>query len=287
MLEEARQGVAVTLQVLKMNPARRLYERLGFCIVGETGMKYRMKAEEERCMRIALFSDVHGNVTALEAVMKEIREKGPLDAVVCAGDIVFYGPSPEEVVDLLRAEGVSMVRGNCDDMVTGQLSIETVASDPVRLDWLRAHVKWTRERLGEERLEFLRSLPVTRTFDPAPGQSLLVCHASPLSTNEPLPRPDILRKEGQQYYGETEARVIAVGHWHQPSVTLLGERMMLNVSSVSIPMDGRPIACYTIAEWRDGIWSFEQYRVDYDLAPVIHRIRDRKMPLPPWPKLEE
>ncbi|MBN2908940.1 metallophosphoesterase family protein [Polycladomyces sp. WAk] len=239
-------------------------------------------------MRIALFSDVHGNVTALQAVLRELRERGPFDAVVCAGDMVLMGPSPEEVVDLLRAEGVKMVRGNCDDMVSGLLPIETEAgSDPVRLERFRVHVKWTRERLGEERLDFLRSLPVTRTFDPAPGQSLLVCHASPSFTNQPLPRPDLLRTEGAKYYGDTEARVIAVGHWHQPSLTLLGERIVLNVSSVSIPMDGRPIACFTIAEWRDGIWSFEQYRVDYDIAPEIHRIRERNMPLPPWPKLEE
>ncbi|BCU82708.1 hypothetical protein JIR001_24910 [Polycladomyces abyssicola] len=289
LLEEAyQQGAAVTLQVLKMNPARRLYERLGFYIVGETEIKYRMKAKEERNMRIALFSDIHGNVTALKAVLREIRERGPFDAVVCAGDIVFLGPSPEEVVDLLRAEGVAMVRGNCDDMVTGQLPIETeAASDPVRMERFRAHLEWNRRRLGEERLDFLRSLPVTLTFDPAPGQALLVCHASPVSTHRPLPRPDLLRTEGEKYYGETEARVIAAGHWHQPSVTLLGDRIVLNVSSVSIPGDGRPIACYTVAEWQDGIWSFEQYRVDYDLAPEIHRIRERNMPQPPWPKLEE
>jgi predicted phosphodiesterase len=239
-------------------------------------------------MRIAMFSDVHGNATALKAVLREIRKRGPFDAVVCAGDMVFLGSSPKEVVDILRAEGVSMVRGNCDDMVTGLLSIETEAgSDPVRMERFRAHVEWNQKQLGEERLDFLRSLPVTLTFDPAPGQSLLVCHASPTSTNRPLPRPDLLRTEGEKYYGETEARVIAVGHWHQPSVTLLGDRIVLNVSNVSIPRDERPIACFTVAEWQDGIWSFEQYRVEYDLAPEIHRIRERNMPQPPWPKLEE
>jgi hypothetical protein len=67
---------------------------------------------------------------------------------------------------------------------------------------------------------------------------------------------------------------------------LLGERIVLNVSAVSLPRDGRPIACFTIAEWQDGIWSFELYRVDYDLVPEIRRIRERNMPRPPWPELE-
>lgn len=238
-------------------------------------------------MRIALFSDVHGNAAALEAVMKEIRERGSMDAVVCAGDMVFLGPSPEEVVDILQAEEIRMVRGNADDLVSGLLPIETEAgSDPRRLDRLRAHVEWNRVRLGEERLDFLRSLPVTLTLEPAPGQALLVCHASPTSTYQPLPRPDLLKAKGGTYYGETEARVIAVGHWHQPSVTLLGERIVLNVSAVSLPRDGLPIACFTIAEWQDGIWSFELYRVDYDIVPEIRRIRERNMPRPPWPELE-
>lgn len=74
-------------------------------------------------VRIALFSDVHGNLAALEAILNELDRRGPFDKTVCAGDLVYLGPSPEEVVECLQQSDIVCLRGNCEGMVTGQIEV--------------------------------------------------------------------------------------------------------------------------------------------------------------------
>ncbi len=78
---------------------------------------------------------------------------------------------------------------------------------------------------------------------------------------------------------------MAFGHWHRPGVALLGDLALVNVACVSLPEDGQALAGYTIAEWHDDFWSFRQFRVPYDLAPEVERMRQRGMPRPPWPRV--
>lgn len=240
-------------------------------------------------MRIALFSDVHGNLPALQAVLDALPRHGPLDAVVCAGDMVYLGPHPAEVLDRLQAAGVHLLRGNADDLVTGALPIDSeVPPERPKLRAIHAaHVEWNRRQLRPERLEQLDRLPLTRRFSPAPGADLVVCHATPDDTNASHPflgsqPPAELRRA----YGGAGAAVAAFGHCHQPYVLPLGALTLVNVSCVSIPMDGLALANYTIAEWHGEHWSLRQHRVAYDLAPLVAAIAERAMPAPPWPRAD-
>ncbi|MFZ5816045.1 MAG: metallophosphoesterase family protein [Bacillota bacterium] len=231
-------------------------------------------------MRLALFSDIHGNLAALEAILSALREHGPFDARVCAGDAVFLGPSPGEVLDRLQAEEIELVRGNADDFVTGLRPPER-PPDPRVADLLEQHVTWNRERLRAEQLEWLRSLPLTRRYG-----SLCVCHATPESNSESYPQVHLHSEaELRRVYGSAGAEAVCFGHYHRPGVTALQGLTLVNISSVSIPFDGQPLAGFTVAEYLQGFWRFEQHRVPYDLAPEIERMRQRAMPEPPWPKL--
>lgn len=230
-------------------------------------------------MRIGLFSDVHGNLAALNAVLEALNQHSPLDARVCAGDMVYLGPSPAEVLDRLQKEGVQLTRGNADDMVTGLLPPEA-PPNPCVAAILAEHVTWNRDRLRPDQLELLRTLPLTLRFG-----TLLVCHSSPESHNDTYPRlHEHSLTELRRVYGVPGVQAVACGHWHNPGVAPLGDVTLVNVSCVSIPVDGKPMAGYTIAEYHDGFWSFQQHRVTYDLAPEIARMQERSMPKPPWPR---
>lgn len=240
-------------------------------------------------MKLALFSDIHGNLSALEAVLEAIAGHEGVDATVCAGDLVYLGASPAEVLERLRAAGVTSLRGNCEEYVTGQ---RPVTAGTAHLQAIfQEHVAWNRERLADGDIEYLRRLPLTASFEPEPGRRLLVCHATPGDADPPFaimqePRNDELAR----IYAGTGAEVIAFGHWHGPFLANIRDGAgsavtLLNISSVSIPYDGQARAAYTIAEWAGGFWSFRQHRVAYDLTPELERIRSRGMPRPPWPDL--
>lgn len=236
-------------------------------------------------MRVALFSDIHGNLTAIEAVLNDLKRHGELDLKICAGDMVFLGSAPSEVLDLLGENGVRMIAGNCDEMVAGRLPLD-LPPNPEIAKIHEAHLAWNRARLRPDQMELLKGLDLTLELEPAPGQKLLVCHAAPHSSNVMLPKPgQHTAAELKQAYGPTGARVVAFGHWHQPGVMPVGDMTLVNVSCVSIPQDGQPIAQYTIAEFHGEHWSLRQHRVAYDIAPEIARMQERSMPRPPWPRI--
>ena len=229
-------------------------------------------------MRLALFSDVHGNLAALEAVLGAIAEHGAFDALVCAGDMVYLGPSPAEVLDRLQAVGVQMLRGNSDDVVTGLRPPETPPNPRVAAI-LAEHAAWNRAHLRPDQLQLLRDLPLTLRFG-----SLLVCHSSPRSNDDEYPQLQAPLAELREVYGAEGVEAVAFGHWHVPGVAALGTVTLANVSCVSIPQDRQAMAGYTIAEYKNGFWQFQQHRVAYDLAPEVARMHERSMPEPPWPR---
>jgi predicted phosphodiesterase len=132
--------------------------------------------------RIALLSDVHGNLAALEAVTKEIRREKP-DAVLVAGDLVLNGPEPNATVDALRvleSEGALIVSGNTDiavgDFDYGSAFPQYQDGVP---DTVTAAAEWAHDELGDDQLEWLRRLPAERRIRTADDSLVLVVHASP------------------------------------------------------------------------------------------------------------
>ncbi|HEY8415288.1 MAG TPA: metallophosphoesterase family protein [Thermaerobacter sp.] len=198
-------------------------------------------------MRVAIISDVHGNLPALEAVLADIDRRS-CDAVFCLGDVCFKGPHAPECVDTLRRRGIPTVRGNTDRYLAGATPEEVPEQAQALLN------PW-REALGEERLTWLRELPgqIEETVE---GVRLLLVHGSPRSDEEPiLPwSPPAERATAaapaslDDILAGVTASVVCFGHHHLQLAWRHGQRLLLGPGSVGMPYDGDPRAAYALLE---------------------------------------
>jgi len=192
-------------------------------------------------MRIAIVSDIHGNQTAFEAVLADLRQTSP-DVVLHGGDLADTGSSPAEIVDRIRSLGWQGVVGNTDQMLTSPETFEEFANQSPKLQslWavLREMAVVTRAVLGEERLAWLRSLPLTQIQAP-----IALVHASPESPWR-APVPEASDDELQSLYGPLGQPVVVYGHIHRPYIRSISGMILANTGSVGLPYDGDRRASY-------------------------------------------
>jgi predicted phosphodiesterase len=229
-------------------------------------------------VRIGLLSDVHGNLSALRAVAKALEREGPLDGVVVAGDLLLGGPRPREVWELLQQKGWSLVRGNEDEaLLTEEASgLEALHRYARAYD---AQRRWARARLGPEILQQLALLP-DRDRVPTPAGDLLVVHSSPRSVHDRAGGIRNSPAEVTAAYDGTGASAIAFGHYHRSFVRPMPFGLLINVASVAIPEDQRPLASFTILHTNATNWVVEQSRIPYDAAG--ERAAAARSGIPPW-----
>lgn len=232
-------------------------------------------------MKIALFSDVHGNLTALEAVLDRIKGYD-FDLLVFAGDLCCFGPRPAECLRLLREQPIVSVYGNTDESILGR------GTPPGRFGEL---IQWTADRLTDEEKAWLGDLPFSLTFNPTadPRTGLHVVHANPRDVNQViyLSEEDQRARFGEVHQSDAElaavlegleAGVLAYGHLHIPSTRIWHDHLLVNVSSVSLPRDGDALAKYAVLTWANGRWTAEHVRVPYDIAAEVAAFRQFKPP---------
>jgi predicted phosphodiesterase len=227
-------------------------------------------------LRVAVFSDVHGNLAALRAVLAAIDCQRPVQLIVVAGDLVApAGARPAETFDLLVERGCVLLLGNHDQLLWAPFAEEL--SGPFAKT-VREQIPWAVSQLGGQRLDQLRRLPHQLRLSPAPGQDLLIVHAS---VSDPLhghaATAESTDDELRLRYGGANARAIAFGHYHQPFTREWNGVLLANVASVSLPKDDAPLAAYSIFEW-DGDWAVRQYRVPYDVTEAAAAIAARGLP---------
>lgn len=231
-------------------------------------------------LRIALFSDVHGNLSALEAVLAAIAGHAPVQLTVAAGDHAIIGPRPAETWDRLQQAGCLCIMGN-EDEVLWDTPHELGAGSPY-MAIMRARLGSTVLDLGEQRLAAMQAMPRSLRLSPAPGQGLLVVHANLHGLYGYALSPDLTDDELERLYGGAGAAIVCCGHFHAPSVRPWRDTLLVNVASVSLPKDEQPLAAYTLLEW-DGQWSVAQYRVPYDTAAEDAAWAKGAIPkIPPW-----
>jgi putative phosphoesterase len=237
--------------------------------------------------RLAVLSDVHGNVVALEAVRKALKKERP-DAILVAGDLVLNGPEPVAALDALRemeAAGALVVQGNTDvavadfDYTAAFPSMTEGVADPIR-----AAVEWAHDELGDERLDWLRKLPAERRM--WVGDSLvLVTHASPGSQTQGFDKA-LDASVAFERASRTDARVICCGHTHVPEVRDLGFKWIVNDGSAGYIFDGDPTASWALVEIPDDADAesdeetivAEIRRTEFDMMAVANAISARGLP---------
>lgn len=245
-------------------------------------------------MRIAVFSDIHGNPFALDAVLTSLAETGPFDHVIAAGDLAFGGSDAAGCIDRIREAKIHAVYGNTEVYLH---SPEQKPGDALHLkkwDRILDDVWWTREVLGEERIEWLAGLPFDLRFSPTgrPEDALLVFHANPKSIEEMLlpPPADQERLFGEivqpdddpdlaRLFAGVRERTVAFGHYHFTSERLWHGHRLVNVSPVSMPAkDHDPRARYTIFDWSGTRWELTRRYVDYDYTQELRALAASGMP---------
>lgn len=229
--------------------------------------------------RIGIFSDIHGNLPALEAVL-EALEQEDCDALICCGDVVGYGAFPNECCEVLREREIPTIVGNHDHAALGQTDISYFN------EIAKAAIKWTRDTLTPENATWLESLPFTYEYN-----GLYFAHSSPESPKEW--KYVLTMGEARVNFRHFDQRACFIGHSHQPFIIEANDdnlfcsirpeidmkpqrRYLINVGSVGQPRDRNYRACYAICDLeRERI---EIKRVDYDLARAQRAILGEGLP---------
>ncbi|WP_395715801.1 metallophosphoesterase family protein [Prosthecobacter sp.] len=227
---------------------------------------------------VAIISDIHGNTHALRAVLQDIANQG-ISKLVCLGDVVGYGGSPGECVDLLREQGIPCVRGNHDAMVSTGSGLDDVN------DATRQSIEWTRDQLSEDQIGWLAALPMMMQ-----GEDYEAVHAC-------LHHPDewgyVLRADAAALSFRHQTRPVCfIGHTHRPAFWVEGDefgvditaiealkptrKCLVNVGAVGQPRDRDERACYAIyrRDTQDILWR----RVSYDVAGAQQAIIQAGLP---------
>ncbi|MFN2460088.1 MAG: metallophosphoesterase [Candidatus Velthaea sp.] len=217
-------------------------------------------------MRVAIFSDVHGNSVALDACLDDLAREGGADRIVGAGDFCLDGPKPKRVLRRMREIGAECVRGNTDRMVG------LGAGDPEDAE----AIAWQRERIGAEWTRWLADLPPLLRIGDG-GDALAVAHANPKNDDEHVwPHADDAQLE--RLFGDESAGAFAFGHLHLPYARVWRGRLLTCVASAGLPKDGDPRAHYAILTQRDGGWQVRSRRVAFDVERVAKQLRKSGMP---------
>jgi len=228
-------------------------------------------------MRIAIISDIHGNLTALEAVIADLKTLSP-DLVLQGGDLVVNGPRPAEVIDRIRELGWEGVVGNTDEVLWApeeQLERHRQRAPKLRklLETLfRETAPATRDRLSDEQVRWLQALPPVWH-----NEEVTLLHASPGNLWQ-APLPDCDDQQLTSTYGGLGSSVVVYGHIHRPYVRRVAGLLVANSGSVGMPYDGDPRASYLVIDDADVTIR----RVDYDVEREIKDLLASGYPRAAW-----
>jgi predicted phosphodiesterase len=238
-------------------------------------------------MRTLVLSDLHANLTALQAALDAIQNQW--DTAVCLGDVVGYGPDPNEVATRIREMNATTIRGNHDKAVADLMSTDDF--NPVA----KMAVDWTRSQLSNQNLDWLASLP----HGPLEAEGLILVHGAFQDEDEyvftpaqaleglldatlPLTFYGHTHHQGGFAYQDSELEVLQLHPRSNESRCVLQidpqKRYLLNPGSIGQPRDGDPRAGFALVDLENHIVEF--WRVPYDVAGVQERMRLARLPEP-------
>jgi predicted phosphodiesterase len=226
-------------------------------------------------MCIAIVSDIHGNFTAFERVLADLRETSP-DLILHGGDLPHGGANPAEIVDRIRDLGWPGVVGNTDEMLFAPESLTEFASQSPNLSSLFAAIQEmalaTCEMLGEARLDWLRTLPRVQMHGP-----MALVHASPDGLWR-APAPEATDAELESIYSTLGQPIAVYAHIHRSYIRSVSNMLVANTGSVSLSYDGDRRAAYLLLD------DFQPSirRVEYDVDRELKALSSCGLPHADW-----
>jgi predicted phosphodiesterase len=236
-------------------------------------------------MKIALFSDVHANLPALEAVLGDLDLRDDIEAVYHLGDLVGYAPWPNEVAGLIRDRGLQGVGGNYDSTVAaGYAHCGCTYDDPVQAELSHESYAWTLEHTSVDIKRWLGGLPFRLDLRPfgghRAGPRIMLIHGNPVLNTVywKQGRSDAFCSKMADHLGARAGDLVAFGHTHVPWSREVDGVRFVNTGSVGRPKDHDPRAGYVIVELDDPGMRVEAVRLDYDVARAARAIRESTLP---------
>ena len=246
-------------------------------------------------MKIALFSDIHANLPALEAFFKDVDNRKP-DAIFCLGDLVGYNIWPNEVINKIRERGIPTIAGNYDFGI-GRSSDDCGCAYKTDDDKANGaiSISVTNELVKEDERKYLRTLPAHLRAEFQLNNdklNLLLVHGSPRKINEYL-FEDRDEKSLLRIMQDADADIMCFGHTHKPYHRVLNSfqenknhfRHAINIGSVGKPKDGNPKGGYVILTINDfsntqvkESVEVEFIRFDYDIEKAAKAVEDSRLP---------
>ena len=246
--------------------------------------------QKKQLMKIALFSDVHANLPAFEAVLADMDAKKP-DQIYCLGDLVSYALYPNEVIEIIRSRQIPTIMGNHDEFIGQSPDDNSYIIDPNQKDSTISKA-YTNQVLTSNNRAYLRQLPRHLTLDFQIGEAsvrFLMVHGSPRKINEYL-LEDHVEKDFIDLFQSHQVGIMAFGHTHKPFHRVLNTQKgqyfhAINTGSVGKPKDGDPRACYVLITLTDesslsapDSIKVEFIRVPYEVEKMAQEIEQSPMP---------
>jgi putative phosphoesterase len=237
-------------------------------------------------MRLAIISDIHCNLVALDTVLAKI-ETQRVDQILCLGDVVGLGPQPREVIARLQTIACPIVMGNNDGWV-----LQPVLKESSQLDvqYLQDINVWGVDQLTDADKAYVKTFQPTITMSLSANKRLLAYHGSPRSYNKILDSttPDEQLEEAFQGF---QADIMVGGHTHMQMFRRYKQQIVLNPGSVGLALDrafpttearNAPWAEYTIVDTTTNSLNVELYRIPFDISAFIETILKSRMPHAEW-----
>lgn len=228
--------------------------------------------------KIAFISDIHSNLEALSAVLEDIKKKN-LDEIYCLGDLVGYGPNPNEVVEIIRQYNIPTVMGNYDDAIGYEKDSCGCAYNPGRETEVGDEsINWTIKHTTKENKDFLKKLPHKLSIE-VEGVKILLVHGSPANHLLEYVKPSTSADRLKILLRNVEEDIIINGHTHLMMARHLFGKTVLNPGSVGRTKDGIPGATYLILYVESGVYWYEFVRVPYDVKTTVEKIVKASLPV--------
>ncbi len=215
--------------------------------------------------KVAFISDIHSNLPALEATLLDIKNRG-ISTIYCLGDIIGYHSFTNEVISLLKENGVISIKGNHDEAITEEKFDRNSEKDFVLTKNLDA--------LTDENKKYLMELPITLFID-IDGVSVQIVHGSPKSISEYIREGS---EEADFYLNSMTTDVLISGHTHLPYITIKDGKYLLNTGSVGKPKFGKPECSYIVLTIDKEDITPEVISLPYDIDIITEHLEERGFP---------
>lgn len=212
--------------------------------------------------RLAILADIHGNLTALEAVLADLAHT-PVDHVIVAGDVVNWGPQSAEVLERVTALGWGVIRGNNEYYL---LEYDTPRMPPAWREY--ALLPWLKRQLAGRWHHVIAGWPDSLSLRFPDAPPIRVVHGSPRGNADSL-YPSTAADDAAARLAGVEETTVITAHTHLPMERRWGRWRVLNPGSVGVPLDGRHRAAYLLLEAAGGDWRAEFRSVPFDVGPVL------------------